>query len=99
MKKLPIIIALLLGLSISFFAGTQWEKLQYNDTCLDLGGRINPGNYPICVVADRTISEDSVDNEIYFDKETKEWKDNYGICHTCTPENGFNADGTTSEDL
>jgi len=36
-------------------------------------------------------------NNIYFDKKEKVWKDNYWVCHTCTPENGFMADGTTDE--
>ncbi len=36
-------------------------------------------------------------NVIYFDEETQQWKDNYGICNTCLPEYGFNADGTMSD--
>lgn len=32
-------------------------------------------------------------NMIYFDAKEKAWKDNYGICHTCTPENGFGENG------
>jgi hypothetical protein len=33
-------------------------------------------------------------NNIYFDEKEKVWKDNYWICHTCTPENGFMPDWT-----
>lgn len=29
---------------------------------------------------------------IYFDKNDKNWKDEYWVCHTCTPENGFSID-------
>jgi membrane-bound inhibitor of C-type lysozyme len=43
--------------------------------------------------SDKTLDE----NRIYFDKETREWKDNYGICNTCTPENGFSLDGIETE--
>ncbi len=39
------------------------------------------------------------ENDIVFDAENKVWKDKYGICHTCTVENGFNADGTMSVDI
>jgi len=41
------------GLSIavmSFWVGLQFQKAQYKDVCLDLGGAENPGQYPICVV-------------------------------------------------
>lgn len=30
---------------------------------------------------------------IYFDKTDENWKDEYWICHTCTPENWFTKDG------
>lgn len=30
---------------------------------------------------------------LHFDKEKKVWRDGYGICHTCTEENGFTKDG------
>ncbi|MEN9647611.1 MAG: hypothetical protein RLY57_415 [Candidatus Parcubacteria bacterium] len=32
-------------------------------------------------------------NQIRFDTKLHKWVDNYGICHTCTPENGFPANG------
>lgn len=33
-------------------------------------------------------------NYIRFDSQINKWVDNYGVCHTCTPENGFPADGS-----
>lgn len=33
-----------------FFLGMQYQKFIYNNICLDMGGGMNPGNYPICVV-------------------------------------------------
>ena len=30
---------------------------------------------------------------IYFDKIDQKWKDEYGVCHTCNFENGFNPHG------
>lgn len=34
-----------------------------------------------------------VDNQFWFNVKTKEWKDSFGICHTCTEENGFTQNG------
>lgn len=34
-----------------------------------------------------------LDNDLYFDPVDKLWRDNFGVCHTCTPENGFGEDG------
>jgi len=31
---------------------------------------------------------------IVFDKRSGKWVDKFGICHTCTPENGFKIDGS-----
>ncbi len=39
----------------------------------------------------------TITNNIYFDKKDKKWKDENGICHTCTPENGYNVNGTMDE--
>lgn len=39
-----------LRLILGFFLGSAWQKFSYTDTCLDLGGGQNPGNYPICVI-------------------------------------------------
>mgnify|MGYP000980958500 CR=1 FL=1 len=36
-------------------------------------------------------------NNIVFDKIKNQWVDCYGVCHTCTPENGFNSDGIMSQ--
>jgi len=45
-KALLLIVALI-G---AFYAGMKVQAFIYEDTCLDLGGGKNPGNYPICVV-------------------------------------------------
>jgi len=37
-------------LSLAFFAGMKWQSFLYTDTCLDMGGGQNPGNYDICVI-------------------------------------------------
>lgn len=39
------------------------------------------------------VEQKNLLGNIHFDKLTKEWKDEYGVCHTCTPENGFSLDG------
>lgn len=39
--------------------------------------------------SDDKASKNNDDNVIYFDIETKKWRDNNGVCNTCTPENGF----------
>ena len=51
MTKRFLLSALLLILTgMAFIAGMQWERLGYEDRCLDLGGGIRPGDAPICVV-------------------------------------------------
>jgi len=40
-----------------------------------------------------------VDNDIVFDIRSQKWVDTYGICHTCTPENGFKLNGTLDESM
>ena len=42
-----IYLLLILG---SVWLGMIWNEFQYNDTCLDMGGGMNPENDPICVV-------------------------------------------------
>lgn len=37
---------------------------------------------------------EGVKNNIVFDKRSQKWVDKFGICHTCTPKNGFNLNGT-----
>lgn len=37
-------------LVLGFWGGMAWEKFQYEDWCLDMGGGKNPGNYKYCVV-------------------------------------------------
>ena len=46
MKKAVVIILIV----ISFFLGIRWKSFWYLDQCLDIGGGINPGNHPICVI-------------------------------------------------
>ena len=47
MKKIFLLAVLLIG---AFYAGMKVQAFIYEDTCLDLGGGKNPGNYPICAV-------------------------------------------------
>jgi hypothetical protein len=48
---------------------------------------------------DETEVFENFDSEgIYFDEETRQWMDDYGVCHTCTPENGFSSDGVETEE-
>ncbi len=35
---------------IAFLAGMWWQRQRYLDICLDMGGGLNPGGYPICVL-------------------------------------------------
>lgn len=49
-KNLLIFAAAIVIGSMSFWAGLNFQKAQYNDVCLDLGGGRNPGQHPICVV-------------------------------------------------
>ena len=37
---------------------------------------------------------EGVEDKIVFDKRSQKWVDKFGICHTCTPKNGFRKDGT-----
>ena len=47
---LLIVAAVVVIAAMSFWAGLNFQKAQYNDVCLDLGGGQNPGQHPICVV-------------------------------------------------
>lgn len=49
-NNMTIIAAVTLAAAMSFWAGSEFRKAQYDDVCLDLGGGRNPGQYPICVV-------------------------------------------------
>jgi len=49
-KNLMIVVAVIVIAAMSFWAGLQFQKAQYDEVCLDLGGGQNPGQYPICVV-------------------------------------------------
>ena len=50
MKYLQIILLAIVLISIGFYFGVQYNKFIYHDICLDIGGGINPGGYPICVI-------------------------------------------------
>ena len=47
---MTVVAAVIVIAAMSFWAGLQFQKAQYDDVCLDLGGGQNPGQYPICVV-------------------------------------------------
>ena len=49
-NNMTVIAAVTLAAAMSFWAGSEFRKAQYDDVCLDLGGGRNPGQYPICVV-------------------------------------------------
>ena len=49
-KNMTVVAAITVIAVTSFWAGLQFQKAQYDDVCLDLGGGRNPGQYPICVV-------------------------------------------------
>lgn len=40
-----------------------------------------------------SFAQDMPQDTIYFDQQEKRWRDDTGICHSCTPENGFGEDG------
>ena len=50
-KNVTIVAAVTVIVAMSFWAGYQFQKAQYKDACLDLGGGAqNSGQYPICVI-------------------------------------------------
>ncbi|WP_227431228.1 hypothetical protein [Psychrobacter sp. I-STPA6b] len=51
-KKWLIIISFVLASILSFILGYQLKSFLYTDTCLDMGGGINPEGYGICVVTE-----------------------------------------------
>ncbi|XLQ19691.1 MAG: hypothetical protein ACKUBY_03805 [Candidatus Moraniibacteriota bacterium] len=50
MNKLFLVSIGFVCIGLSFVLGMQWQKFQYNDICLDMGGGKNPGGHPICIV-------------------------------------------------
>ena len=44
------VVAIFISGGIAFYLGRSFEKSTYNDACLDLGGGMQPGHYPICVI-------------------------------------------------
>ena len=55
--KCMYMLCIVISVSVSFYLGIQWNKLQYEDICLDLGGGRNPGMYPICVIEGYSVTE------------------------------------------
>jgi hypothetical protein len=53
MKKflsISFIVGILIALGIGFWLGIKWQRFSYLDTCLDMGGGMNPGGYEICMI-------------------------------------------------
>jgi len=50
MKKSVLIFLGAILLIASFYAGVKWNQFHYNDLCLDMGGGMRPGDYPMCIV-------------------------------------------------
>ena len=48
--RLTFILSLVVVATLSFMAGQGYQRLLYEDICLDMGGGHNPGNHPICVI-------------------------------------------------
>lgn len=63
-------------------------------SCAAMGGTLDPNNLAMCYLGLYSEREPGEDTGLYFDLETKIWRDEYGKCHTCTPRYGFNANGT-----
>ena len=55
-NNMTVIAAVTLAAAMSFWAGSEFRKAQYDDVCLDLGGGRNPGQYPICVVENQNAA-------------------------------------------
>lgn len=53
MKKfisIVFVILILISLGVGFWLGMKWQRFQYLDKCLDMGGGMSPGNSEICVI-------------------------------------------------
>lgn len=50
MKKALIILIGIVFVALVLKAGMTWEKFQYEDVCLDLGGGMHTGDFPVCVI-------------------------------------------------
>ena len=44
------IICIIFSSGIGFWLGMKWQRFQYLDACLDMGGGMNPGGSEICVI-------------------------------------------------
>ena len=52
---------------LAFAGGMWWQKQKYLDICLDLGGGMNPGNYPICVIERNNFtSKQNLEDGVYY---------------------------------
>ena len=53
MKKFLIIsfvLGILIAIGVGFWLGMKWQRFNYLDKCLDMGGGMNPGGQEICVI-------------------------------------------------
>ncbi len=65
MKRIFSLIIGIVFLGAAFTAGMWWQKQLYLDICLDLGGGMNPGDYPICVI-EKTASSELNEKQISY---------------------------------
>lgn len=73
-----------------YVAGTEYELLVARSLRAAVPADASAYTYHLVKV----ISINGKENDIFFDSATGQWKDKYGICNTCSPENGFETDGT-----
>ena len=81
MKKSSIVIKLILAVLVAIAIAGIYK---FNFTNDDIYIINNDGE---------VVPIDELQDTIYFDERDQKWKDEYGICHTCTFENGFNPHG------
>ncbi len=52
---------------LAFWLSAKWYNFKYTDTCLNAGGGVNPGGYPICVIERVVIDKNPTRTDgIYF---------------------------------
>ena len=44
------VVLYVIGLISVFLCGMWWQNFIYTDVCLDMGGKLTSGNYPVCVL-------------------------------------------------
>lgn len=74
-----LVVMVTIGLIIGSWSGGQYLK------------DIRYGSYSREVPPGQQFND--TNNQIRFDTKLHKWVDSYGVCHTCTPENGFPANG------